>query len=213
MIYSKRVQISFAIALFMVLASATDGSPGDDHLSSLPTYIPAGQPGSRLSSLTPHCKGCRVLVPDKPKVRPGSRGFHRPPHLQGSSYTRLKNGKHLKLKPAGLRSRRQVQLPPRALTRLGLMAEHFESWQVQAVDGDTIRYGTERIRLRGLNAPELSDPGGFEARQRLADLLSQGNIRIVPHGQDVYGRMLADVFISDRNVAETMTAEGFAKRD
>jgi endonuclease YncB( thermonuclease family) len=92
------------------------------------------------------------------------------------------------------------------------MAEHFESWQVQAVDGDTIRYGTERIRLRGLNAPELSDPGGLEARQRLAELLSQGNIRIIPHGQDVYGRMLADVFISDRNVADIMTAEGFAKR-
>jgi endonuclease YncB( thermonuclease family) len=92
------------------------------------------------------------------------------------------------------------------------MAQHFESWQVQAVDGDTIRYGTERIRLRGLNAPELSEPGGIEARERLAELLSQGNIRIIPHGQDVYGRTLADVFISDRNVAEIMTAGGFAKR-
>lgn len=92
------------------------------------------------------------------------------------------------------------------------MARHFESWQVQVVDGDTIRYGTERIRLRGLNAPELSEPGGFEARQRLAELLNQGNIRLIPHGMDVYGRMLADVFISDRNVADIMTAEGFAKR-
>jgi micrococcal nuclease len=92
------------------------------------------------------------------------------------------------------------------------MAGHFESWQVQAVDGDTIRYGSERIRLRGLNAPELSEPGGFEARQRMADLLSQGNIRIVPQGQDVYGRTLADVFIGDRNLADIMTSEGFARR-
>ena len=98
------------------------------------------------------------------------------------------------------------------MTRLGLAALHFEGWQVQAVDGDTIRYGTERIRLRGLNAPELSEPGGFEARQRLAELLSQGNMRLVPHGLDIYGRMLADVFISDRNVADIMTSEGFAKR-
>ncbi len=92
------------------------------------------------------------------------------------------------------------------------MARHFESWQVQAVDGDTIRYGTERIRLRGMNAPELSEPGGLEAQQRLAELLSQGNINIIPHGQDVYGRMLADVFIGDRNAAHIMTGEGFAKR-
>lgn len=197
------------ILAFSVMGEALESS---DPVSSLPTYVPAAQPGSSLSSLKTHCEGCRVLVPDKAKVRSGSKGFHRPPHLQGSGYTRLKNGKHLKLKPAGLRSRRPVHLPPRALTRLGLMAEHFESWQVQAVDGDTIRYGTERIRLRGLNAPELSDPGGLEARQRLAELLSQGNIRIIPHGQDVYGRMLADVFISDRNVADIMTAEGFAKR-
>jgi len=80
------------------------------------------------------------------------------------------------------------------------------------VDGDTIRYGTERIRLRGLNAPELSEPGGIEAQQRLAELLREGNINIVPHGKDVYGRMLADVFISGRNVAEIMTSEGLAKR-
>ena len=92
------------------------------------------------------------------------------------------------------------------------MARHFESWQVQAVDGDTIRYGTERIRVRGMNAPELSEPGGLEAQQRLAELLSRGNINIIPDGQDVYGRMLADVFVGDRNVADILTAEGFAKR-
>jgi hypothetical protein len=197
----------------MSLAFSVRGEPlqPSEPVSSLPTYVPAAQPGSSLSSLTPHCEGCKVLVPDKPKVRSGSKGFHRPPHLQGSGYTRLKNGTHLKIKPAGSRSR-HIQLPRRSLTRFGLMAQHFESWQVQAVDGDTIRYGTERIRLRGLNAPELSEPGGIEARERLAEMLSQGNIRIIPHGQDVYGRTLADVFISDRNVAEIMTAGGFAKR-
>ena len=179
--------------------------------STLPAYVPTAQPNLSLSSLAPHCHGCTVLVPDKPKGRTGGKGFHRPPRRQGMSYKRVKNGSHLKFQATGSRSR-PVQLPHRSLTRLGLMAQHFESWQVQAVDGDTIRYGGERIRLRGLNAPELSEPGGFEARQRLAELLSRGNIRIIPHGQDIYGRMLADVFISDRNVAEIMTSEGFARR-
>jgi endonuclease YncB( thermonuclease family) len=31
----------------------------------------------------------------------------------------------------------------------------MEGWQVRPVDGDTIRYGTDRIRIRGYNAPEL----------------------------------------------------------
>jgi micrococcal nuclease len=207
-----RVRRLIAIGLIVpILFTQAEAVQSTESTSSLPTYVPSAQPGPGLSSLMPHCEGCRVLVPDKIRTKPG-RGFHRPPHYQGSRYTKLKNGKHLKFKSAGFRATRSVQLPRRMLTRLGLMARHFESWQVQAVDGDTIRYGTERIRLRGMNAPELSELGGVEAQQRLAELLSQGNINIIPHGQDVYGRMLADVFISDRNVADIMTAEGFAKR-
>jgi micrococcal nuclease len=216
-VHPKRVWISFLTGLTMMCPLPSSGSAAEpfplrEPLSSLHTYIPSAQPGSDLSSLTPHCEGCKVLVPDKTApTRPRGNGFHRPPHLQGSRYIRLGSGKQLKLKPSAARSR-PLQLPRRSLTRLGLTALHFEGWQVQAVDGDTIRYGTERVRLRGLNAPELSEPGGFEARQRLAELLSQGNIRLVPHGLDIYGRMLADVFISDRNVADIMTSEGFAKR-
>lgn len=71
--------------------------------------------------------------------------------------------------------------------------------------------GPERIRLRGIDTPELTEPRGQEARQRLEQLLKEGPIRIVPHGQDVYGRTVADVFVNGRNVAETLKAEGFAK--
>lgn len=205
----RLIAIAFIVPTFFSQAEALQPT---EPISSLPSYVPSAPSGSRLSSLTLHCEGCRVLTPDKTRIKPGSRGFHRPPRQRGSRHTRIKNGQHLKSKPAGSRSGQSVQLPRRALTRLGLMARHFESWQVQAVDGDTIRYGTERIRLRGMNAPELSEPGGLEAQQRLAELLSQGNINIIPHGQDVYGRMLADVFIGDRNAAHIMTAEGFAKR-
>ena len=205
------------VALLMVWAwpreaFATDSFTRRESLSSLYTYTLPAQSSSALSSLTPHCEGCTVLVPDKSMTtRPRVKGFHRPPHLQGARRSKFKSGGHLKIKPPESRSR-AVQLPRRSLTQLGLTAQHFESWQMQAVDGDTIRYGTERIRLRGLNAPELSEPGGFEARQRLVELLSQGNIRLIPHGKDVYGRMLADVFIGDRNVADIMTAEGFARK-
>jgi endonuclease YncB( thermonuclease family) len=83
---------------------------------------------------------------------------------------------------------------------------------VYAVDGDTIRYETERIRIRGLNAPELTEPGGREALERLSQLLREGTIRIVPHGKDVYERTVADVFVNGQNVAEILMTEGYGKR-
>jgi len=85
------------------------------------------------------------------------------------------------------------------------------SQPIHTIDGDTIRMGRERIRLRGIDTPELNEPGGDAARQRLEQLLKEGPIRIVPHGQDVYGRTVADVFVDGRNVAEVLKQEGYAK--
>ena len=84
--------------------------------------------------------------------------------------------------------------------------------QVRAVDGDTIRVGGERIRLRGIDTPEMSEFDGPAAKRRLEELLRNGPIRIVPHGRDVYHRLLADVFVNDQNVAETLIMEGYEKQ-
>ena len=83
--------------------------------------------------------------------------------------------------------------------------------QVHAVDGDTIRVGGERIRLRGIDAPEMSEFEGSAARQRLEELLRTGPIHIVPHARDVYDRLVADVFVNGQNVAEILRNEGFSK--
>lgn len=83
--------------------------------------------------------------------------------------------------------------------------------QVRAVDGDTIRVGGERIRLRGIDTPELSELQGPAAKQRLEELLRSGPIRIEPRGRDVYDRLVADVFVNERNVAEILRSEGFSK--
>jgi micrococcal nuclease len=82
---------------------------------------------------------------------------------------------------------------------------------LHTIDGDTVRRGSERIRLRGIDTPELSEPGGQAARQRLDELLKEEPIRIVAHGQDVYGRTVADIFANGRNVADVLNQEGYAK--
>jgi len=83
--------------------------------------------------------------------------------------------------------------------------------QVRAVDGDTIRVGSQRIRLRGIDTPEMSELEGPAAKQRLEQLLRSGSVRIVPRGRDVYNRLVADVLINEQNVAEILRNEGFSK--
>ncbi|MEK9140422.1 MAG: thermonuclease family protein [Nitrospirota bacterium] len=83
--------------------------------------------------------------------------------------------------------------------------------QVRVVDGDTIRVGGERIRLRGIDTPEMSELEGPAAKRRLEELLRSGSIRIEPRGRDVYNRLLADVFVNEQNVAEILRSEGFSK--
>lgn len=101
--------------------------------------------------------------------------------------------------------RRQAPAP------LGGIERTVDGRQVHVVDGDTFRYGTERVRLRGIDTPELNEPGGQAAKLRLEELLRSGPIRIVPHGRDVYDRTVADVYVDGQDVAERLQIDGFAK--
>lgn len=80
-----------------------------------------------------------------------------------------------------------------------------------AIDGDTLRIGTDRIRLRGIDTPELDEPGGQAAKQRLEELLASGPVHVVPRGRDIHDRLVADAFVNGQNVAEILTQEGYAK--
>ena len=159
-------------------------------------------PGATGSELRPSCDLCW-----KPDARAGSD--LRPHRLH------REKGLHPHKKPKGLRrsSSRSFRslLRRQALAPLGGIERTVGSRQVQVVDGDTFRYGAERIRLRDIDTPELNEPGGQAARLRLEELLRSGPVRIVPRGRDVYDRLVADVFVDGQNVAEVLSREGYAK--
>ncbi|MBM4121310.1 MAG: hypothetical protein FJ249_01780 [Nitrospira sp.] len=90
-------------------------------------------------------------------------------------------------------------------------SQPLDRWRIRLIDGDTFAYGAERIRIQGIDVPELSESGGFEASQRLDLLLREGPVRIVPQALDRYGRTVAEVYVDDRNVAEVLRREGYAK--
>lgn len=80
-----------------------------------------------------------------------------------------------------------------------------------AVDGDTFDAGGVRYRLAGIDTPELHEPHGYNARARLQQLLSLGELRLIPLGTDAYGRTLVEVLVGSWNVSGVLRAEGYAK--
>lgn len=86
---------------------------------------------------------------------------------------------------------------------LTLLAASIACASPTATDGDTIRCGSERVRLLGIDAPELPGhcrrgrrcaPGNALASKRsLSRGLSQGPVRIERITTDRYGRTVAVV--------------------
>jgi endonuclease YncB( thermonuclease family) len=81
-------------------------------------------------------------------------------------------------------------------------------------DGDTfsVRAGAQeyRVRLSGVDAPEIGQRFGQESRSRLRALIFDRTIDVRPVGVDQYGRVLACPIVDGRNVCDTMVAEGWA---
>lgn len=71
-----------------------------------------------------------------------------------------------------------------------------------AVDGDTLVCNHRKIRLTNVYAPELNEPGGHAAKRRLDAIVRSGNVLLRPHGQDRYGRTLAEVYVDGRRVEQ-----------
>jgi len=97
-----------------------------------------------------------------------------------------------------------------------LLALVLPAWAQQARvasvhDGDTLRLeGGQRVRLWGIDAPELKQAYGVQARDHLAHLVEGRAVVLQPHGEDRYGRLLAVVVVAGRSVNEDLLSAGLA---
>ncbi|AKQ43026.2 hypothetical protein CP97_00905 [Aurantiacibacter atlanticus] len=91
------------------------------------------------------------------------------------------------------------------------------------IDGDTIWYRGEKIRVLGIDAPEVSSPGcpreeelGERATYALRDILNEGPFTLSRDGfepnRDIYDRLLRRVTREGEPIAERLIWQGLAVR-
>lgn len=94
----------------------------------------------------------------------------------------------------------------------------------KAVDGDTVSFGSERVRIANIDTPEIHHAQcdaerrlGLLAKKRMAELLASGQI-VLHRGdpgtgrmKDRHGRTLATIDVAGRDIGEIMISEGLAR--
>jgi micrococcal nuclease len=84
----------------------------------------------------------------------------------------------------------------------------------EIIDGDTFRLVTgDTVRLIGIDAPELSQPGGEMSREYLAQLIVGKRITLERgyEDRDKYNRLLRFVYTNDLCINEEMIRQGYAE--
>lgn len=95
-------------------------------------------------------------------------------------------------------------------------AEVYLAKVTHVTDGDTVWVqpedgsGARKLRLQGIDAPEICQAGGDAARTALRELVLAQRVQIRVRYHDDYGRGLAQVQLGSRDVAATMVRAGHA---
>jgi endonuclease YncB( thermonuclease family) len=91
----------------------------------------------------------------------------------------------------------------------------IEGTVVRVVDGDTLLVAPAEgeaitVRLQGIDAPEICQPHGSEAKQALEELVLKQAVRARPTGIDSHGRTLAKVVRGAVDVGDRLVRDGHA---
>lgn len=98
----------------------------------------------------------------------------------------------------------------------GALVLGFSGRVVKIADGDTLTVSggkeiLEKIRLYGVDSPELSQPGGLEAKLFASELAWLKPVRVEGVNRDQYGRLVALVYLEDgRCLNEELVRSGNA---
>ena len=96
------------------------------------------------------------------------------------------------------------------------LSSTFDGKIIKIIDGDTVYFQAnaddayKKIRLVGIDAPEMKQPFGHQSRQCLANLINNKLVQIISFGEDRYKRILAKILIEKIDINLTMIKNGCA---
>lgn len=94
---------------------------------------------------------------------------------------------------------------------LKLYQSHFHL-VTSVTDGDTVVVDNNQVlRLFSINAPELKNCGGLEAKEYLENLILNKRVKVKNLGYDIFHRTLAVVYLGGKNVNQEMLLFGMAE--
>ena len=91
----------------------------------------------------------------------------------------------------------------------------FSGRVVRVTDGDTVSVLVDRqevrVRLEGIDAPELGQAYGRAAKRYVSDAVFGKDVLVVEHGTDRYGRTLGEVMTpAGESLNRLLVRDGFA---
>lgn len=95
-------------------------------------------------------------------------------------------------------------------------AESFIARSVRVIDGDTLLVWHDagrrpvKVRLADIDAPEHDQSFGDAATRSLAELIAAGPVTIDPVAVDRFGRLVARVYIGERDINAAQIQRGMA---
>lgn len=111
-------------------------------------------------------------------------------------------------------------IPLRATVARSALDADVVTGVARVIDGDTLDVAGERVRLEGIDAPEMAQSCGRNffgtwkcgvvAANRLAELVRGHTVTCESRGYDKYGRMLGICFVDGHDINAEMVREGLA---
>lgn len=99
---------------------------------------------------------------------------------------------------------------------LAAAAQRYEATVTRVSDGDTLwvrlAAGGEprKLRIEGIDAPEICQRGGVESRQALEKLVAKQKVTVTVSRKDDHGRGLAKIQVGGQDVGAAMVSQGQA---
>jgi endonuclease YncB( thermonuclease family) len=110
-----------------------------------------------------------------------------------------------------------MRFQPVSLLALALVVAIAAPATAQTVtDGDTLRFGKERVRLWGIDAPEIHQRcpdrwlAGIEASRKMRSLIDGHEVTCENRGHDRYGRMIGLCRADGVDIQAAMVRAGMA---